>query len=236
MAIPFLRKLPVQALQERQERVLRRLGIFAIVHLHALPLESISVLRESETIEEVFATDKRHVPQARRPIGVFLDRNLDFEVLKHLGAFAITFFRQIIFQTRERWKFYWRTDEQHGLPLHSAKDDLVRRPNAVDVGRDVRDDEVACIDHAEVHVQRGPEMVSAAGPGIRTLLRGVKTPLGSNLGGRCILSSILLDALYLRLEPGIKHRDSQLLKEFADAIAPAELFLNLSRRDEIHRS
>src|SRR5262252_7924503 len=139
-------------------------------------------------------------------------------------------------QSSKRWKLYWWTNEQHGLPLQSTLDDLVRRPNAVDVGWDIRDDEVARINHAEVHVQRGPEMVSAVGPGIRTLLRGVKTPLVSNLGGCFILSSILLHALYLRLEPGIEYRDSKLLKKFADAIAPAKLFLNLSRRDEIHRS
>src|SRR5512136_774603 len=134
----------------------------------------------------------------------------------------------MVLQAGERWKFYWWADEQHGLPLRSTKDDLVRRPNAIDVGWDIRDDEVACINHAQVHVQRGPEMVNAASPGIRTLLRGVKTPLGPNLGGCFILSSILLHALYLRLEPRIEHRDSELLKKFADAVAPAEPLLSLS--------
>src|SRR5262245_39472916 len=131
-------------------------------------------------------------------------------------------------QAVERRKFYRRTDEQHGLPFRSAKDDLVRRPNAIDVGWDVRDDEVACINHAEVHVQRGPEMVSADSSGIRTLLRGVETPLSPDLGGCFILSSILLHALYLWLEPGIEHRDTELLKKFADTVAPAEFLLSLS--------
>src|SRR5262245_29463475 len=142
----------------------------------------------------------------------------------------------MVTQAVECRKFHRWTDEQHRLPLRSAKNDLVRRPHAIDVGWDVRDDEVACVNHAEIHVQRGPEMVSAAGSGIRALLRRVKTPLGSNLGGCFILSSILLNALYLRLEPGIEHGDSELLKKFADAVAPAKLFLDLSRRDKIHRS
>src|SRR6476620_2403780 len=138
-------------------------------------------------------------------------------------------------QSVECWKFYRWTYEQHGLSLRSAKDDLVRRPNAINVGWDIRDDEVTRINHAQIHVQRRPEMVSAAGPGTCTLLRWVETPLRSNLGGCFILSSILLHALYLRLEPGIEHRDSERLKKFADTVAPAELFLNLSRCDEIHR-
>src|SRR5262252_10564771 len=83
-------------------------------------------------------------------------------------------------------------------------------------------------------MQRGPEMLSTAGPRLRTLLRGVKTPLSPNLGCCFILSSILLYALYLWLEPRIEHRHPKLLKEFADAVAPAKLLLSLSRRDEIH--
>src|SRR4029450_6517728 len=134
-------------------------------------------------------------------------------------------------QPGERWKLYWWTDEQHGLLLRSTKDDLVRRPYAVDVGWHVGDDEVAWINHAEGQMQSGIELISAAGPGFRTLLRGVKTPLGPNLGGCFVLSSILLDAIYLRLEPRIEHRDSELLKKFADAIAPTKLLLGLSRRD-----
>src|SRR6516225_11448096 len=98
-------------------------------------------------------------------------------------------------QSSKRWKLYWWTNEQHGLPLQSTQDDLVRRPHAVDVGWNVRDDEVARINHAQVHVQRGPEMVSTAGPRLRTLLQGIKTPLGSNPGGRFVLSSILLYTL-----------------------------------------
>src|SRR5262245_30062124 len=62
MAIPFLRKLPVQALKERQKRFLGRLCIFPIVHLDALPLEAVPVPREAEAIEEVLSTDERHVP------------------------------------------------------------------------------------------------------------------------------------------------------------------------------
>src|SRR6478672_366432 len=127
----------------------------------------------------------------------------------------------MISQAIECRKFYRRTDEQHRLPLRSAKDDLVRRPNAINVGRDIRDDEVTRINH----VQRRPEMVSTDGPSVCTLLRWVETPLSSNLGGCFILSPILLHALYLRLEPGVEHRDSELLKKFADAIAAAEFFL-----------
>src|SRR4029078_10879901 len=105
-------------------------------------------------------------------------------------------------------------DEQHRLPLRSAKDNLVRRPNAINVGRDIRDDEITCINHAQIHVQRRPEMVSTRGPSVCPLLRWVETPLSSNLGGCFILSPILLHALYLRLEPGVENPDSQLLTEF----------------------
>src|SRR5262245_55393752 len=142
----------------------------------------------------------------------------------------------MVTQAAECRKFYRRADEQHGLPLRSAKDDLVRRSNAIDVGWDIRDDEVTCVNHAQVHMQRWPKVVSAAGPGICTFLRWIKAPLSPDLGGCFIFSSILLHALYLRLEPGVEYRDAELLKKFADAIAPAKLFLNLSRRDEIHRS
>jgi hypothetical protein len=57
MAVPFTRKLLVQAFQERQERFLRRDRIFAIVHLDALPLEAVPVLREAETIKKMLTTD-----------------------------------------------------------------------------------------------------------------------------------------------------------------------------------
>src|SRR4249920_883222 len=114
----------------------------------------------------------------------------------------------MVTQAVECRKFYRRTDEQNGLPLRPAKDDLVRRANTINVGWDIRDDEVTRINHAQIHVQRRPEMVSTGGPSACTLLRWVETPLGSNLCGCFILSSILLHALYLRLEPRIKHRDS----------------------------
>ena len=77
-------------------------------------------------------------------------------------------------------------------------------------------------------------MVSAAGPRLRTALRDLKIPLGPNLGCCFVLSSVLLHALYLWLEPRIEHRHSKLLKKFADAVAPTKLLLSLSRRDEIH--
>src|ERR1700751_126906 len=77
-------------------------------------------------------------------------------------------------------------------------------------------------------------MISAAGPRLRTLLRGVETPLGPNPGCCFILSPILLHALYFRLEPRIEHRHPKLLKKFADAVAPAKLLFSLPRRDEIH--
>src|SRR4249919_531245 len=79
-------------------------------------------------------------------------------------------------------------------------------------------------------------MIGAAGPGIRTLFRGVKTPLSPNLGCCFILSSVLHHTLDLRLEPRIEHRDSELLKKFADTVAPAEPLLSFSRRNEIHRT
>ena len=43
-----------------------------------------------------------------------------------------------------------------------------------------------------------------------------------------IFSSVFLHAAYPRLEPGVEHGDSDVLEEFADAIAPAE-FLSFAR-------
>src|SRR5262249_51333553 len=176
----------------------------------------------------MFATNERHIPQAWRAGRILLYRNLPYEVAKELRAFVVALLFQMLSQARERRKRDWRADEQHRFALQSTKNDLVWRPDALDVGRNVCDVEVARINPTYIHVKRGPEMVSAAGPCFGAVLRRIKTPLGTDPSGRLILSSILFYAVYLRLEPRIEYGNPELLKKLADTVAPAKLLLSLS--------
>ena len=129
-----------------------------------------------------------------------------------------------------------RADEQHRLALLAGQDDLVRRADAVDVGRAVGDDEVAGIHHAQVDVQGGPERLGAARAPGRAVLRVLECPPRAGDRVLLVLAAIALDAADLGLEPRVEHDHAERAKNLADSVPPAELLLGLAVGHEVHRA
>jgi hypothetical protein len=96
MTVPFGRECLVQAFQEPQQRSLGRAFLFAVVHSDPLPLKAIPVLRKAEAIEEMLATNERHVPQAWRASPILLDWDLLYEFLKKLRGFVVALFVEML--------------------------------------------------------------------------------------------------------------------------------------------
>src|SRR5262245_39429155 len=148
MTVPFGRKCLVHALQAPHKPSLGWAFLVAVVHSDPLPLKAIPVLRKAEAIEEMLATNERHVPQAWRASPILLDWDLLYEFLKKLRGFVVALFVEMLPQASKRRKLDRRTNEEHRLALQSTKDDLVWRSDAVDVRRNVCDDKITRIDHA----------------------------------------------------------------------------------------
>src|SRR6478672_3089596 len=88
--VPFFGQLFVKLLEEREQRPSGWEALLMGIDGNVLgPAELLSVLRKSETIEKVFSTYERYIPQARNPTWVFLDRNLHLQVLEQLAALLI---------------------------------------------------------------------------------------------------------------------------------------------------
>src|SRR5947209_5480747 len=86
-------------------------------------------------------------------------------------------------------------------------------------------------------MQRFPELLRAPAARPRPFVSAFIRPAGPNaLAALLILAPVFMEPAHVRLEPGVKHRRSHRLQEFADPIAPAELLLRRSRSDEIHRA
>lgn len=200
-----------------------------------VPAVALPVRRKAETVKEVLATDERDVPQVRNAAVVFFDWNFKLQPLQQCGADGIEF--EMLTQFVQGGKDDGRADEEYGLVLECGHYDLMRRADAVDVRGAIRNAEVAGVHHAEINVQRFPELSRAPGAGLRTRFAAFISPaLADALAALHVFAAILVQAAYVRLEPRIEHRHTHLLQKLANAIAPAELFLRRARRDKVHRA
>ena len=136
----------------------------------------------------------------------------------------------------QRGKNDGRADEQHRLVLQGRHDDLVRRAHAVNVRWAIGDGEIARIHHAQINVQRLPELFGAPGAGLgAALAAGVGPALADALAAFGVLAAIFVQTAYVGLEPRIEHGGAHRLQELADAIAPAEPLLCGAGSHKIHR-
>src|SRR3954447_26394280 len=108
----------------------------------------------------------------------------------------------------------WWTDKQHRFVLQCRHDDLVRRADAVNVRRAVRDCEVAGINHPQVDVQGFPELMSTPGASLGTFLAAfVSPPLSNPFAAFDVLAAIFMQAANFWLEPGIENGHPPALEE-----------------------
>jgi len=130
----------------------------------------------------------------------------------------------------------WGADKEHRFVLHGGQDDFVRRADAIDVGRAIRDAEIAGIHHPQVNVQRLPELPGAPRAGLRAALAaGISPPPADALAALKVLPAIFVQPPDVRLEPGIEDGDPHALEELADPVAPARLLFRRAGRHKIHR-
>jgi len=112
----------------------------------------------------------------------------------------------------------------------------MRRADAVDVGRAIRDAEVAGIHHPQVNVQRLPKLPGAPGAGLRACLAAsIGPPLPDAVAALDVLAAIFVEAAHIRLEPRVEDGDADHLQKVAHAVAPAGLLFRRTRQHEIHR-
>ena len=188
-----------------------------------------------QAIEEVFAFDERHVPKAGDAARIFFDGNLHLKPFKQRAAFGVE--AQVIAQLVQAGKLNRWADEKHGLVLQCRENDLVRCADAVNVRGAIRDGEIARVHHAEINVQRLPELFRAPGAFLRTVFAARKRPaFADEFGALHVFASVLVKPAHIGFEPRIEDGDAGLLQELAHAIAPAGVLLHFPRGDEIHRA
>src|SRR5262245_5613720 len=136
LSVPFFGQLFVELLQKWQERAFGWKSFFVAVDRDLFaPAKSFAIRREPEAVEKVFSAYQRDVPQAWNTAFVFFDGNLAFEPLQQFGPDGL--FRQMVTQLMQRGKNDGRTDEENRFVLEGGRDDLVRRADAVNVGRTI---------------------------------------------------------------------------------------------------
>src|SRR5712671_1895595 len=107
------------------------------------------------------------------------------------------------------WEHNWRADEQDRLVLQCRHDDLMRRTDRVNVRWTIRDSKVAGVHHAQIDVERLPELFGAP----RALLgsayaAGISPAVLDFVAALDVLASVLVQPANVRLEPRIEHSDA----------------------------
>lgn len=133
----------------------------------------------------------------------------------------------------ERRKRYRRADEEYGLHLLAREDDLMRRAHAVDIGRAIRDSEIAGIHHTQVDMQSFPKLLDAGHPRLVPGLARFEGPVLPGIDRVDILQPIFLQPPHRWLKPGVEDRRTQFAKKIPHPVVPPKLLLVGARGHEI---
>src|ERR1035437_7952709 len=113
----------------------------------------------------------------------------------------------------------------------------MRRADAVDVRRAIRNREITRVHHPQIDVQRFPKLPRAPRSRLRALAsRPIRPDLFDPLAALGVLTPVFVQPANIRLEPRVEHGHARRLQEFANAIAPTELLLPAAGRYEANRA
>src|SRR3954470_10041980 len=232
--VPFFGQARVELFHERQQGPLRRESPLVFVNRDVLiPSKSLPVWRKPKAVEEIFSTHERDIPKARNSSRIFFDGDFALESLQDFPPLWILL--QMFAHFVKGGKYNRRAHKQHRLMLQRGHDDLMRRANAVNVGRAIRDAEIARIHHPQINMQRFPELPRAPGTRLRALLAtGVGPTVANALSAFDILAAVFVQPPHLRFEPGIENRHPEVLQNLAHPVSPARLLFRRPRRHKIH--